>query len=126
MVSTTTLRLAYASLLLSVPSMVWAQRLTKPLISPAFDFSRIDQGLLNNLRPTWSTHDQWGAGWIPQACKSAVEGAGFRATDIEVFNVHYTDVRVSSTPYFFCLLTSGFPKCSDVWIMCRHNQSPMR
>lgn len=126
MISGTALPFAYASILLSIPSLVLGQTLDKALINPAIDFSQIDQGLLNNLTPAQSTVDQWGAGWIPQDCKTITEGAGFKATDIEVFNVHYTDVRVSSMSHCFCSLTNGLLQCPDVWIMCRHNQSPMR
>ncbi|KAI9775075.1 MAG: hypothetical protein M1839_001467 [Geoglossum umbratile] len=93
------------ALLISINSRVSAA-LDKPLIQPPFPPGKIDQGLLDHLKPTKSTHDAWGAGWIPRDCKTLAEGAKFSANDIEVFNIHYTD-------------------CNDVWIMCRHTQSPM-
>ena len=103
---------------------VVAARLDKPVIDPQIDFSKIDQGLLDHLPPTQSTVDQWGAGWIPRDCKDITEREGHKATDIEVFNVHYTDVRMYRVlPPGSC---SDSFQCSDVWIMCRHKDSQMR
>ena len=116
--------LATASVLLFIHSLAMAQQLTKPVISPAIDFSQVDQGLYDHLTPTQSTWDQWGPGWIPQACKDLTLGAGFNPTDIEVFNVHYTDVGPLHVVLSPVVLTSF--QCGDVWIMCRHHQSPMR
>ncbi|KAF8428524.1 hypothetical protein EV426DRAFT_543398 [Tirmania nivea] len=81
-----------------------AALIDKPLISPPMP--SLDQGLLNNLKPTHSTHSQWKWGWIPQDCKTMVQDEGFNPYDVEVFNIHYTD-------------------CPDVWIFCRHNKAPV-
>lgn len=115
---------AWAIALLSLRSLVSAQRLDKPVMEPSFELNSLDQGLLDNLSPTASTFDAWGADWIPAKCKETVERRGLSANDVEVFNVHYNDVRVSklSRPLSFadCL------QCNEPWIMCRHNQAPMR
>jgi hypothetical protein len=83
--------------------------LDKPIISPPFPgggLASLGQGLLDNLAPTQSTSDVWGAGWIPADCKSLVQGAGFSPTDVIPFNIHYTD-------------------CSQTWTFCRHKDSPL-
>ncbi|KAL8842394.1 MAG: hypothetical protein Q9170_000522 [Blastenia crenularia] len=80
-----------------------AQRLTKPALHPNLDY--LQQGLLDNLHPTHSTWDQWGAGWIPADCKSMTQNAGLNPVDVETFNVHYDD-------------------CSTAWVLCRHKSSP--
>lgn len=78
---------------------------TKPAISPAFDFGgRVESGLANNLQPTQSTWDQWGAGWIVADCKAFAQNHGYSPSDFEVFNVRYTD-------------------CDTPWILCRHRGS---
>ncbi|KAH0548026.1 hypothetical protein GP486_008232, partial [Trichoglossum hirsutum] len=94
-----------AAILLSFHSWASAQ-LDKPLINPPMPFDKIDQGLLDHLEPTFSTSDAWGGGWIPKDCKDIVEGNTLKATDVEVFNVHYSD-------------------CSEPWIMCHHKDSPV-
>ena len=72
-----------------------AAQINKPLISPTMP--ALDQGLLSYLTPTQSTHDQWEWGWIPQACKDLVAGEGLSPYDVEVFNIHYTDVWLISS-----------------------------
>jgi len=68
-----------------------AAQINKPLIDPPMP--SLDQGLLDNLKPTQFTHDQWGPGWIPQDCKTMVENEGLSPSEVEVFNIQYTDVR---------------------------------
>ena len=100
-------RLSFAVAALSLFSGVQAQDApnTKPAISPAFDFAgAVETGLRQNLSPTQSTHDSWGAGWILDYCKTEAKNYGFSPFDIEVFNVHYSD-------------------CSEPWIMCRHKSA---
>lgn len=83
--------------------------LNKPVIQPNFPgggLASLGQGLLDNLKPTQSTSDVWGAGWIPADCKSLVQGAGFSPSDVIPFNIHYTD-------------------CSQTWTFCRHKDSPL-
>lgn len=83
--------------------------LDKPVIQPNFPgggLASLGQGLLDHLTPTASTWDHWGAGWIPQDCKTLAEGSGFSPLDITTFNIHYQD-------------------CGDVWIFCRHKDSPL-
>lgn len=101
------LRLSFAALAASF-GPAWAQ-LDKPVIQPNFPgggLGSLGQGLLDHLAPTMSTWDHWGAGWIPQDCKTLAEGSGFSAQDITTFNIHYQD-------------------CGDVWIFCRHKDSPI-
>lgn len=43
-----------------------AASLNKPLIQPAIP--SLDGGLFNNLKPTHSTHDQWGWGCMYTIC----------------------------------------------------------
>ncbi|GFP60346.1 conidiation-specific protein 13 [Trichoderma asperellum] len=84
-------------------------KLDKPIIQPNFPgggLASLGQGLLNNLSPTQSTSDNWGAGWIPADCKSLVQGAGLSPFDVTPFNIHYTD-------------------CSQTWTFCRHKDSPL-
>ncbi|KAL7917761.1 hypothetical protein ACQKWADRAFT_305971 [Trichoderma austrokoningii] len=83
--------------------------LDKPVIQPNFPSSgpnTIGQGLLDNLKPTHSTSDVWGAGWIPADCKALVEAAKLSPFDVIPFNIHYTD-------------------CSQTWTFCRHKDSPL-
>ncbi|TFA97825.1 hypothetical protein CCMA1212_010433 [Trichoderma ghanense] len=83
--------------------------LYKPVIQPNFPgngLASLGQGLMDNLAPTHSTWDDWGAGWIPQDCKSLVEGAGLSASDVIPFNIHYDD-------------------CAQTWTFCRHKDSPL-
>lgn len=83
--------------------------LDKPIIqpnSPGGGLGSLGQGLLDHLTPTASIWDYWAAGWIPQDCKTLAEGSGFSALDITTFNIHYQD-------------------CGDVWIFCRHKDSPL-
>ncbi|KAL6857289.1 hypothetical protein J3F83DRAFT_751098 [Trichoderma novae-zelandiae] len=83
--------------------------LDKPVIQPNFPgngLASLGQGLMDHLAPTHSTWDDWGAGWIPQDCKSLVEGAGFSASDVIPFNIHYDD-------------------CAQTWTFCRHKDSPL-
>lgn len=84
---------ALAIALLSLGPLVSAQ-LEKPVMDPELLGNSLDQGLLDNLSPTDFTSDAWGAEWIPADCKKTVEDKGLSATDVEVFNVHYSDVRV--------------------------------
>ena len=88
---------------------VVSARLDKPVIDPQIDFSKIDQGLYDHLAPTQSTIDQWGAGWIPRDCKTVTEQQGHQATDMEVFNVHYTDVSTHPmlSPEFVLISSSA-------------------
>ncbi|KAK3192075.1 hypothetical protein K4F52_001702 [Lecanicillium sp. MT-2017a] len=84
-------------------------RLDKPVINPPFPGGGLDslsQGLLDNLKPTHSTSDDWTPGWIPKDCKAIAEGSGFSANDITPFNIHYDD-------------------CGDAWVFCRHKDSPL-
>ncbi|KAK1255616.1 hypothetical protein MKX07_007875 [Trichoderma sp. CBMAI-0711] len=83
--------------------------LDKPVIQPNFPgngLASLGQGLMDHLAPTHSTWDDWGAGWIPQDCKSLVEGAGLSASDVIPFNIHYDD-------------------CAQTWTFCRHKDSPL-
>lgn len=94
--------------LLSLLPLVLAN-LDKPVIQPNFPgngLASLGQGLLDHLTPTQSTWDDWGAGWIPQDCKSLVQGAGLSPSDIIPFNIHYTD-------------------CAQTWTFCRHKNSPL-
>lgn len=98
-------QLALAAGLASVASA----RLDKPIINPTFSGGGLDslaQGLLDHLAPTQSTHDNWGAGYIPEDCKNLAKSNGFSPFDVTPFNIHYSD-------------------CNDVWIFCRHKDSPL-
>ncbi|KAI9770837.1 MAG: hypothetical protein M1839_003032 [Geoglossum umbratile] len=106
MISTRLSPIAVAAAVLTLLHSPVLADLGKPVINPPIEFSKIDQGLLTYLKPAPSTVDVWGPGWIPQDCKTNTESSGFKAIDIEVFNVHYAD-------------------CCDPWIMCRHKESPM-
>ena len=84
---------------------VHADSPTKPTLSnPGLDLNRMKNDLLNNLHPTHSVWDYWGAGWIPQACKDFAVGHKLNPSDFTIFNVHYDD-------------------CSEPWIMCRHKDT---
>ncbi|KAK3318838.1 hypothetical protein B0H66DRAFT_251066 [Apodospora peruviana] len=76
----------------------------KPLINPAFPGSRMETDLRNNLKPTHSTWDYWGAGWIPQGCRDIATSHNLNPADFTVFNVHYDD-------------------CSEPWSFCRHKRA---
>ncbi|RFU73335.1 hypothetical protein TARUN_8917 [Trichoderma arundinaceum] len=94
--------------LLSVLPLVFAN-LNKPVIQPNFPgngLASLGQGILDHLAPTQSTWDDWGAGWIPQDCKSLAQGAGLSPNDIIPFNIHYAD-------------------CAQTWTFCRHKNSPL-
>jgi hypothetical protein len=73
------------------PLLANGQALDKPALTPNLDY--LEQGSLDNLAPTQSTWDQWGAGWIPQDCKDIANNEGKSPDDFEIYNVHYTDVR---------------------------------
>ena len=73
------------------PLLTSGQAFDKPAHTPNLDY--LEQGSLDNLAPTQSTWDQWGAGWIPQDCKDIANNEGKSADDFETYNVHYTDVR---------------------------------
>lgn len=77
--------LPLAALLVSVTA-----KLDKPLINPRFN--GLDGRLWDVLKPTPSTHDQWGPGWIPQACRDIAINEKLNPSDFEVFNIHYNDV----------------------------------
>lgn len=85
-----------------------AARLDKPVIKPPFPGGGLDslsQGLLDNLKPTQSTNDDWGSGYLPEDCKNIAKGNKLNPFDVSAFNIHYSD-------------------CPDVWIFCRHKDSP--
>ncbi|KAL7813297.1 hypothetical protein V8C26DRAFT_405466 [Trichoderma gracile] len=97
-----------AAAILSILPLALAN-LDKPVIQPNFPgngLASLGQGLMDHLAPTHSTWDDWGAGWIPQDCKSLVEGAGLSASDVIPFNIHYDD-------------------CAQTWTFCRHKDSPL-
>jgi len=96
--------LVSASAFATLVSSQFGPPLTKPLINPPFP--SLDGRLWDVLKPTQSTHDQWGAGWIPQGCKTIAEREKFNPSDFEVFNIHYTDVRPHFPVYFNIILTS--------------------
>jgi hypothetical protein len=73
------------------PLLASGQALDKPALTPNLDY--LEQGSLDNLAPTQSTWDQWGAGWIPQDCKDIANNEGKSPDDFEIYNIHYTDVR---------------------------------
>ncbi|KUL82758.1 hypothetical protein ZTR_10898 [Talaromyces verruculosus] len=81
-----------------------SQALDKPALTSNLDY--LEQGSLDNLAPTQSTRDQWGAGWIPQDCKDIANNEGKNPDDFEIYNVHYTD-------------------CGDAWVFCRHKDMPI-
>ena len=85
---------------------VVGQNLNKPVLFSDGLSPHVDNVFWQYLNPTQSTWDQWGWGWIPQACKSIAEGHNLSPYDIEVYNVHYTD-------------------CSTAFVICRHNQAQM-
>ncbi|KAM6486898.1 hypothetical protein HDV62DRAFT_386942 [Trichoderma sp. SZMC 28011] len=87
-------------------SGVLGQALNKPVLFTDGLSPHVDSVFFQHLTPTQSTWDQWGWGWIPQACLSVVQGTSFSPYDIEVYNVHYTD-------------------CASAVVMCRHNQAQM-
>ena len=66
--------------------------LSKPPLEQSLDY--LQQGLLDNLHPVHSTWDIWGAGWIPQDCKTMTQNAGLNPVDVETYNVHYDDVSL--------------------------------
>ena len=85
----------YTSLLALVGGVALVRAQNKPTIQPNFDFGgRIETDLRNNLKPTHSVWDYWGAGWIPQACKDWANGHSLNPKDFTVFNVHYDDVSI--------------------------------
>ncbi|KAL8660055.1 MAG: hypothetical protein Q9202_006821 [Teloschistes flavicans] len=92
-----------ATAIVSLLATSTSAALSKPPLHPNLDY--LQQGLLNNLHPTHSTWDIWGAGWIPQDCKTMTQNAGLNPLDVETYNVHYDD-------------------CSTAWVMCRHKSSP--
>lgn len=86
-----------------------AARLDKPVIQPNFPGGGLDslsQDLLNNLKPTHSTNDDWGSDYLPADCKNIAKSNGFSPFDVSAFNIHYDD-------------------CSEPWIFCRHKDSPL-
>lgn len=85
------LRLSKLAYFASLVSGVLAN-LSKPPLQD--NLSYLESGLFKNLKPTHSTHDQWGAGWIPQDCKTIADSRGFNPSDIEVFNIHYDDASL--------------------------------
>lgn len=72
-----------------------------PVIDPEISRQQVWEGLSAVLGSTESTNDNWEAGWIFESCKTEAEQRGLSASDMEVFNVHYSD-------------------CGEPWIMCRH------
>ncbi|KAK1246210.1 hypothetical protein MKX08_000012 [Trichoderma sp. CBMAI-0020] len=76
----------------------------KPEVNPHIPYDRLESDLRNNLHPTQSTWDYWGAGWIPQGCKDLANTYHLNPADFTVFNVHYTD-------------------CSASWTFCRHKDA---
>ncbi|KAF7563681.1 hypothetical protein G7046_g467 [Stylonectria norvegica] len=85
-------------------SLAFAASPDKPEVSPSIPRDKMETDLRNNLHPTQSTWDYWGAGWIPQGCKDIANQHGLSLNDFTTFNVHYTD-------------------CSEPWIMCRHKNA---
>ncbi|KAL9614047.1 MAG: hypothetical protein Q9167_001462 [Letrouitia subvulpina] len=92
-----------AAVATALVALTQAQQLSKPPLRNNLD--GLQQGLLDNMHPTHSTWDKWGAGWIPADCKTMTQNAGLNPVDVETFNVHYDD-------------------CSTAWVMCRHKSSP--
>lgn len=79
--------------------------LDKPIINPAIP--ALDQGLLDHLKPTHSSHSEWGAGWIPQGCYDKAKDYGFSPSDFIPFNIVYDD-------------------CPNLpWVFCRHKDAPI-
>lgn len=91
-----------ATLALLVAAVAADGTLDKPALTDNLDY--LEQGQIDNLHPTQSTYDQWGAGYIPQDCKDIAHNEGLSPSDFEVWNVHYTD-------------------CGDAWVFCRHKDS---
>lgn len=79
------------TLMAASPLLAVGQTLEKPALTPNLDY--LEQGNIDNLSPTQSTNDQWGAGWIPSDCKSIAKNEGKNPDDFEIYNVHYDDVR---------------------------------
>lgn len=83
--------------------------LDKPVIEPEFPDGGLDslsQGLNDNLSPPGNTWKVWDEGWIPEDCKSMIEGTDFSVFDVIPFDINYDD-------------------CGDAWVMCRHKDSPL-
>lgn len=85
-------------------SLVLAGNPSKPEMNPGFPRDRFETDLRNNLHPTHSKWDYWGAGWIPQGCKDIATGHGLNPNDFTIFNVHYDD-------------------CGEAWTFCRHKNA---
>ncbi|KAL6849642.1 hypothetical protein ACO1O0_009185 [Amphichorda felina] len=88
----------------SLASLASAQ-LDKPVIDPQFPEGALDEGLLDYLETPDFEWSSWDEGWIPEDCKSIVEGAGFSAEDIITFEITYSDCP------------------NDPWVFCRHQDS---
>ncbi len=82
-------------------TLLTAQRLTKPPVESTLNY--LEQGLEKNLPIVKSTKSQWGAGWIPQDCKTIVQDEGHQASDIQIFSVTYDDVLAPASLVFSVL-----------------------
>ncbi|KAH8810874.1 hypothetical protein F5884DRAFT_261915 [Xylogone sp. PMI_703] len=87
-------------------SRVLAQNLNKPVLFSDGLSPHVDSVFWQHLAPTHSTWDEWGWGWIPQACLNVVQGTSFSPYDMEIYNVHYDD-------------------CGSAWVICRHHNAQM-
>jgi hypothetical protein len=114
MFSKSSFRPAMAAALLLFASTVnadgrYIQDLNRTTLYPDGLGGLVDPGFLRYLKPTPSYADQWGHGWIPKDCFDMVEGETvdkkkLSASDVQVFNVKYTD-------------------CGPTWTFCRHHKA---
>jgi hypothetical protein len=79
---------------LSVAALASAQ-LDKPALTSNLDY--LLEGNTNNLPTTSHSIAIWSQGWIPKDCKDLGEGEDLAATDFEVYEVSYDDVRAPQT-----------------------------
>lgn len=79
-----------SSLLIITLAVTDDDHLDKPPLADSLDY--LQKGLLESLHPMNSSYTKWSPHWIPADCKSLTEDNNMSATDVEVFNVRYSDV----------------------------------
>jgi hypothetical protein len=86
----------YAMKLLSTLSLaaLASAQLDKPALTSNLDY--LLEGNTDNLPTTSHSIAIWSQGWIPKDCKDLGEGEDHAATDFEVYEVSYDDVRSAS------------------------------
>lgn len=70
------------------------------------DLGYLEQGNLDNLNPTQSTHTDYQAGSLPADCKYEAGQNNLNPADFAAYTVTYDD-------------------CQDPWTICRHKDSPV-